>query len=204
MKRGIIISIQGYQRVTTNELAGEAVKAGAVALRTDKPIKLPDGVERVPIIGLHKIRVDSPARQPYITASLEALALVRPWADLIAVDCRIVNPARRELLMWCADAQIPVVADIATLEDWKTLRELSVPYAYVATTCSVFHKNHRPDINLVKELSGLGEKNIIAEGNYSARVDVRQALKTGAHAVCLGAAVANVYKLTRKYTTIDF
>jgi putative N-acetylmannosamine-6-phosphate epimerase len=46
------------------------------------------------------------------------------------------------------------------------------------------------------------EKHLIAEGNYSSREDVHIALESGAHAVCIGGAISNVYKLTKKYTSI--
>lgn len=204
LKRGIIISIQGYQRGTTNELASEAVKAGAVALRTDKPVRLSEGIESVPVIGLHKLHVKHPVAEPYITPNLELLEMVAAWADLVAVDMRNCNLRRAELAGWLKEHKKPMVADIACMADWHALQAGHVEYAYVATTMSVFHKNHRPDLALVAALYAAGEKRVIAEGNYSARADVRQALKTGARAVCLGASVANVYKLTRKYTTIDF
>lgn len=205
LKRGIIISIQGYQRGTTNELASEAVRAGAIALRTDKPIKLQEGIERVPVIGLHKLHVRSPSKEPYITATVEALEQVAAWADYVAIDCRELNAERAALLQWCSERKVKVVADVETMKDVYTLMESGgAAVDYIATTFSVFHKNHRPDLELVVALAANGIKNVIAEGNYSSRVDVRQALQSGAHAVCIGSAVSNVYKLTRKYTTLEF
>lgn len=206
-KRGIIVSIQGYTIGTTNELAREAVTAGAVALRTDKPIRFSgmqfeDKDERPPIIGLHKTHVHAPSREPYITATLADAQGVAKWADYVAVDCRRCNPAAADILAWCKANGVRIIADIETMEDWQAIRDMH--YNFVATTFSVFHKNHRPDVALIAALAVAGEKKIIAEGNYTTRLDVQTALKSGAHAVCIGAAISNVYKLTRKFTTIEF
>jgi N-acylglucosamine-6-phosphate 2-epimerase len=204
MKRGIIVSIQGYSLSTTNELAREAASAGAMALRTDKPIKL-DGMnfcERPPVIGLHKNHVHAPSREPYITVTIADAQAVSKWADYVAVDCRRCNPARADIAAWCKTNGVKMIADIENIEDWQEIRDLY--YDFVATTFSVFHKNHRPDVALIAALAAAGEKKIIAEGNYTTRLDVQTALETGAHAVCIGAAISNVYKLTRKFTTIEF
>lgn len=202
MKRGIIVSIQGYETRTTGELASEAVRAGAIALRSDKPIRLQEDVERVPVIGLHKMHVRAPSREPYITAELETVQEVAKWADYVAIDCRVCNTRRMELLDWCKANKIKVVADIASYDDWASLQ--GQRYDYIATTLSVFHKNHRPDTVLVEQLIKAGEKNVIAEGNYTTRKDVQAVLKRGAAAVCIGGAISNVYKLTRKFTTVEF
>jgi len=55
---------------------------------------------------------------------------------------------------------------------------------------------------LIKELLKLGEKNIIAEGNFSARSDVAEIAASGVHNICVGGAISNVYKLTKKYTSV--
>jgi len=201
-KRGIIVSIQGYSQKTTSELASEAVSAGCVALRLDKPVSIRDGLDRVPIIGLRKSSVPHPASEPYITTTPDAVQEVSNWANYVAIDCRVCNPRRAELADYCNKRNIKFVADIETVDDWKSIQGLG--FSWAATTFSVFHKNHRPDISLVKVLKESGEKHIIAEGNYTSRVDVRTALQSGAHMVCIGAAIANVYKLTRKYTTVEF
>jgi putative N-acetylmannosamine-6-phosphate epimerase len=200
--RGIVVSIQGYSQKTTSEMASEAVSAGCVALRLDKPVSLRDGLERVPVIGLRKCSVLRPAEEPYITVTPDAVQEIANWADLVAIDCRKCNTRRFELTEYCKKRNIQFVADIETIDDWKGIQGFG--YAWAATTFSVFHKNHRPDIALIEELKKNGERRIIAEGNFSSRVDVRTALQAGAHMVCIGAAIANVYKLTRKYTTVEW
>ena len=202
LKRGIIVSIQGYHHKTVAELAAEAIRAGAVGLRVDKPIHLPEGVERVPIIGLNKNHVAKPSEEPYVTATVEQVQQVASWADLVAVDYRNCNPTREQLAAYCKEHQIKVVADIGTMEDYEGMKDLY--WTYVATTLSVFHKNHRPDLALIETLRKCGEKNIIAEGNYTTRVDVQRVLKNGAWCVCIGSAISNVYKLTRKFTTVEY
>lgn len=195
---GIIVSIQGYQRRTIEELALEAVSAGCAALRVDKRIDLPDA-KRVPLIGLHKTAVQDVKTQAYITATVEEVEAVAAWADLVAVDYRVCNANLREISRYCREHKLRVVADVGCWEDWLNIRERGYYYTFVATTLAVFKLLHRPNLRLVERLAA-EERRLIAEGNFSARKEVQAAFECGAHAVCIGGAISNVYKLTRKYT----
>jgi len=198
--RGVIVSIQGYHYKTMTELAKDAINAGCVAIRTDKRLCLSDE-EKVPIIGLKKLQVEDVKITAYITPTPEAVQEVEPWSDLIAIDYRASNPDLQRVSKYCREHSLKVVADIETFDDFANIRDRGYYYTYVATTLSVFKLLFRPNLRLVEKIAQ-EEKRIIAEGNYTSRKDVRAAFEYGAHAVCIGSAIANVYKLTKKYTSI--
>lgn len=196
LQKGIIVSIQGYKQITIEELAENAVSAGAVAIRTDKPIRC-----NVPLIGLNKTHVSQPEKEAYITTDIEAIERVASWAEYVAIDYRALNKKLKELSDYCRLKKIKVVADICSYDDYLNLKEKDLHYAFIATTFSVFRSRNNPDIRLVKKLLKT-EKNIIAEGNYYSRGAVAAVKELGVHNVCIGAAISDVYKLTRRFTTI--
>jgi putative N-acetylmannosamine-6-phosphate epimerase len=204
MNRGIIVSIQGYSVATTYELALEAISGGCIGLRLDKRIAIP--MDRaVPIVGLKKEKGTDCKIRPYITHTLEAVREVAQWADLVAVDSRRCNPNLPEIARFCRENRIKVVADVETFEDFADLKARGLPYDFVATTLSVLDRpagcKFEPDLDLVRRIAR-EERNLIAEGEFSSRKDVREAYVLGARCVCIGAAIANVYKLTKKYTSV--
>jgi len=198
LPRGIIVSIQGYRAQTMSELAQEAINGGAVGIRTDKSLRL-DGGKSVPIIGLHKTDVVDVKTEAYITPTVEEVRSVQGWANLVAIDYRSLNPNLQKVSRYCRERKLLVVADIETYEDFENLCDHGFYYTYVATTLAVFRLPFRPNLRLVEKI-GKRERNLIAEGNFSSRRDVQDAFECGAHAVCIGGAISNVYKLTRRYT----
>jgi putative N-acetylmannosamine-6-phosphate epimerase len=203
LKRGIIVSIQGYSRETTKELALESISAGAIAIRTDKPIKIAMD-KKVPLIGLYKIKVNDKTTQAYITPDTKAVEEVARWADMVAVDCRILNTGLGDVVDYCHANRVQMVADVGCFADYEALKASGAAFAYITTALSVYRRRYWPDVRLALKLSEVEPGKVIAEGNYRAREDVEKVLKAGIHAVCIGTAIANVYKLTRKYTTIAF
>jgi putative N-acetylmannosamine-6-phosphate epimerase len=203
LKRGIIVSIQGYSRETTRELALEAISAGAIAIRTDKPIKIAMD-KKVPLIGLSKIKVNDKEKQAYITPTIKMVEDVALWADFVAVDCRQLNADLRDVVDYCHANRVAMVADIGAWADYEALKTSGADFAYLTTALSVFRRRHWPDTRLALRLAKEEPGKIIAEGNYRSRSDVEAVLKAGVHAVCIGNAISNVYKLTRRFTTIEF
>lgn len=199
IERGVIVSIQGYHYRTITELALDAISAGCVALRTDKRIMLRDD-QRVPVIGLKKVKVEEPKEEPYITQTVEDVEFVHSWSDLVAIDYRRLNPRLQQLSRFCREHGVKVVADIETYEDYQNIVDRGFLYEYVATTFAVFDSLFKPNLKLVEQIAKK-EKRLIAEGNFSSRKDVQEAFEYGAACVCIGSAISNVYKLTKKYTS---
>lgn len=199
LKKGIIVSIQGYGQITTEELAKNAINAGCIAIRTDKPFVMT--ADKVPIIGLQKIKVNDVKKSAYITPDVENIAKIKRWADYVAIDYRQLNKNLPEISEYCKNERIKVVADIECYEDYVNIRDMGYHYTYISTTFAVFRLLFRPNLRLLKRILET-EPHVIAEGNYSARADVAEAFKLGAQAVCIGGAISDVYKLTKKYTSI--
>lgn len=198
IKPGIIVSIQGYTSHTTEELTKEIISAGAVAVRTDKAFHT-----EIPVIGLHKVHVSYPEKEAYITPDVESIKKVSTWSSIVAIDYRKLNPNLQEISNFCRKEKIKVIADIGTIEDFYNIKEKDYYYNYIATTFTIFNSKKRfyPDIELAIEIFK-EEKNVIAEGNIATREQVRKLFNAGIKRVCIGGAISNVYKLTRKFTSL--
>lgn len=201
IQQGIIVSIQGYSQSTTQELARNAAHAGAVAIRTDKPIEEPLDI---PIIGLRKEKVKNRESEPYITHNLTAVKYVYEWADYVAIDYRYINENVQEISDYCRENNIPVVADIRGTKDLLQIRDKDFYFSYVSSTFAVFRNHFNPSISLIRQLNRNFPGKVIAEGGYNNRESVSKAYKAGAVNVCIGGAISDIYKLTRKFVTVQF
>ena len=198
MNRGIIVSIQGYSESTTQELADNCINGGAVALRTDKKIN-----SSVQLIGLFKLKKVDYEKRAYITPSVEDVKRVEAWTNHIAIDYRALNKNLLSISEYCREKKITVIADIQNINDYKNIIEHKYYYTYIATTLSVLQNKRVPDIELIKEIMYINNNElIIGEGNFKTRMDVKEAFKIGVQNVCIGGAISDVYKLTRKYTSV--
>jgi len=202
IEKGIIVSIQGYSKTTIEELAREAQNAGAIAIRTDKKIDT-----SLPVIGLKKEKGLTPSRQAYITSNVDDIEEVKQWANYVAIDYRRLNPNLKDINSYCMDNKIKVIADIASIEDYENILKNNYSYEYMATTLSVLYLSSKqryfPDMELIRKLVKAGETKIIAEGNFNTMSQVREVYALGCNNVCIGTAISNVYKLTKKFTIID-
>ena len=200
LSKGIIISIQGWSVSTTEEITIEVANAGAVAIRTDKKIN-----SRIPIIGLKKEKVIERKDYPYITPSIEDVKDIEKWTKLIAVDYRKINKNIAVISEYAKHKGLIIIADIGSIDDYENIIENEYYHSYIATTLSVLYKiDYKPDFVLIEELQQLECKNIIAEGNFSNRHDVEKVLNSGVNNVCIGSAITDIYKNTKKYTSIKF
>lgn len=198
LKRGIIVSIQSKSSETTLELARDIQNAGAVAFRADKPIPLD-----LPVIGLQKRKVADCSREAYITDTVEEVEKVRQWADYVAIDYRFFNPNLKKISKHCKKYNIPVIADIQRWDDWINIKEHNLYFTYIATTFSLFNRGNHANTRLVKDLSREVPGKVIAEGGYKNTTLVKKAYENGAYAICIGMAITDVYKLTKRFVNID-
>lgn len=198
ISKGIIVSIQGWSQDTTAEMIIEAANAGAVAIRTDKKVQ-----SRLPLIGLVKKKVEERISEPYITSTLEDIKDIERWTKYIAVDCRKLNENLEEISEYARAKGLIIIADIATVEDFQNICERDYYYSYIATTLSVLHsKDYSPDFKLIEQLVELECENIIAEGNFTTRGQVKRAYSCGVNNICIGDAISNVFRLTKKFTSV--
>lgn len=190
-----IVSVQGKSEQTTTEIARECINAGATMIRTDKPI-----VCRVPLIGLCKIKVQNPRTMPYITPTITEVKNVANWAKYIAIDCRVENRENLEnIFQYCERKKVYIVADLQKNEDYDNLQAMGLIPKYYTTALGVFGTTV-PPYDLMKYLIDNGEKNkIIAEGNINSENRVSIIRKCGIDKICIGAAISDQYKLTKKY-----
>ena len=198
IKRGIIVSIQGYARDTTQELALNAESGGAVAIRTDKPVR---GLN-IPIIGLSKKKVPNLETTPYITTTIESIDFVHQFSDFVAIDYRVINKDLKDLSEYCKEEKIPVIADIRGGRCLNRIIEEGFYFTYISTTFGVFDNKYRPDIKFLETVNRKFPGQVIAEGGYSTRAQIGQAYKAGAVCVCIGGAISNTYKLTQKFSSV--
>jgi putative N-acetylmannosamine-6-phosphate epimerase len=201
IKPGIIISLQGFSRHTTSELAREIKKAGAVAIQTDKMISSP-----LPLIGFRNITNVNKRTQPCRTPSIKEISEVKEWAYIVAIDYRLCNTNLLDISKYCRGNNISVVACIQNIDDYENIIENDYSHDFINTFFSIYanDNNKQPDIELVKDLRKLGCENIIAEGNYSTIDQARTAYNYGARNVCIGNAITNMYAKVLEFTEVKF
>lgn len=194
--RGIIVSIQGYTKEAAEELAFFAIEGGAVAIRTDQPIKC----EKT-LIGLEKIM----DMEYYITTTKEAIDHVHEWTNLIAIDSRRGNPDLEVLYSYCHMENINIVADIQDAKDAENILKMCekkklVKPRFFATTFSLFSMQKiMPDVKAIWDTTNMSDIPVIAEGGYSDYKQVMTAQALGAYAICIGSEISDIRYLTEKY-----
>ncbi len=199
LSKGLIVSVQGYSRNTSEELIVNISNAGAVAIRTDKKVN-----SRLPLIGLVKNKVSDRKNIAYITPTLDDVKEVEKYTKIIAIDYRNINDDVEEISGYCKEKNLIVIADIGLISDYISIKENGYYYNYVATTLSVLYKDDfLPDINLIHELKNHGCDKIIAEGNFTKRNQLYEAYEAGAYNVCIGSAITNAYRLTKCFSSIS-
>lgn len=176
-----------------------AVDGGAVGLRIEGAanVRAVRAATEVPVIGLIKRDIEGFA--PRITPTLaDVEELVLQGADIIAVDATVrPRPVPVETLIEAIlSAGRIAMADCATVEDARAAR--SAGAQIVGSTMSGYTGGataHDPDIDLVRDMSGLGGF-VIAEGRYHRPEQAAAALGAGAHAVVVGSAITRPEHVT--------
>ena len=194
MKKGLIVSIQGYSQQTTQELSEKAISGGAEGIRTDQNIKC-----SVPIIGLKKLY----QKKYYMTSDTGAINDVMKWADFVALDCRKGNTELDLIISHCHVNNFKYIADIETIEDYNNLIKICdtmkiIKPVYIGTTFNVFNNDSHE--KLVKRLSLLTD-NIIVEGGISQTNEVYfYSRHKNVSNICIGTAISDIYQNTQKFS----
>ena len=188
-------------------VAKTVVMAGAAAVRVNMPdhIRAVRAAVDVPIFGLYKRTY--PDSDVYITAMLDdARAIVEAGCDVLVVDgTNRPRPGGLSLEAFLkslrAEFDVPVMADISTLEEGIRAAELGVDC--VSTTLSGYTPYSRqtdaPDLELVEALAKAVAVPVIAEGRIHTPLDARRALDAGAFAVVVGSMITRPGHITEYF-----
>ena len=187
------------------KMAEAAKIGGASGIRANSPkdIKAIKDQVQLPIIGLWKNELAD--YNVYITPRYkEAEAVLKAGADYVAIDCTDrKRPEPLEDIFNKINSNYPdhgIIADISAVKDLPLMEKLKPDY--ISTTLSGYTNNtknrKRPDIELVKELSERTNIPILAEGNYKNGEQAKKALKAGAYAVVIGAAITRPQVITKR------
>lgn len=185
--------------------AKTAVAAGAAGIRANGPadIRAIRAALSVPIIGIWK-RVWSDGRI-LITPSLDdARALVAAGATAIALDCTRRGRgtgALDRLRRIKSDLRVPVLADIATVEEAVEAANagadfvLSTMRGYTDDTAGV--TSFQPEF--IAQLCREASAPVIAEGRVDTPQAARHAIRAGAFAVVVGSAITRPHLVTHAF-----
>lgn len=185
--------------------AQAALAGGAAGIRANgaEDIRAIRAITRAPIIGIQKeLQSDG---KILITPSLQAAReLVEAGADMIALDVsergqRFGALARIRQIR--EELNVPVLADVATIEEALTAAEAGVTFVlstlrgYTDATSHI--KQFEP--GFIEELCARCPVPVIAEGRIQSPQEARQAISAGAYAVIVGTAITRPTEITRQF-----
>lgn len=216
LARGLIVSCQAEGDSPFNSpefiaaFAQAAERGGAVGVRVCSPpnLRAVRQVTPLPIIGLSKCRYSN--GDVLITPTLaDGEALMGAGADLIALDAtrrpRPHGTLGTDMVRLFKEAfpEVPVVADIATLEEG--LAAAAAGADYVATTLAGYTPDTQgrygpgPALDLVAQLAAQLNAPVIAEGRIRTPQEAAQALAAGAWAAVVGTAITRPIALVESF-----
>jgi glucokinase len=189
-----------------DRFAQAALAGGAGGIRANgvDDLKAIRKAVKLPMIGIQKMReVDG---KILITPSFEsAQALVEAGADMIALDCTKRGQrygALDRLQRIKAELKVPVLADIATLEEAaEAVRAgadaiLSTMRGYTDDTAGILEFDPRFIGELVRTVS----IPVIAEGRVDTPSLARKAVAAGAFAVVVGTSITRPHSVTLNFS----
>ena len=210
LEGGLIVSCQADPADAfyglMDRFARAALAGGAKGIRANGPddIRAIRHAVELPIIGIQKsLHHDG---KILITPSFEsAQALASAGATAIALDCTRRGQdsgAFDRLRRINAELKLPVMADIATIEEAIAAFEagadfvLSTMRGYTADTSDIAHFDPRFIEQLVRAV-GIP---VIAEGRVDTPDLARQAIEAGAFAVVVGSTITRPHLVTRMFS----
>lgn len=206
---GLIVSCQAradnplHGPVHMAAMAEAAQLGGAAGIRAEgaDDVAAISRAVNLPIIGIRK---DFAAGEVYITPTpQDALAVRAAGADIIALDAtnrpRPWGASAGELIAAViAECACPVMADID--DERSALAAAEAGAALIATTLSGYTGGPVPaeaDYALIERLAARGLL-VVAEGRRRTGEDARRAFDAGAHAVVIGTAITNPWRITER------
>jgi N-acetylmannosamine-6-phosphate 2-epimerase / N-acetylmannosamine kinase len=203
IKRGLVVSCQAVpgdpleDTETIRRIARSVVSAGAAGLRVNSAQHI-TAIRRdstLPIIGIQKRYTNGAIRITPDFASAAALAAA--GASIIALDCTERTwpdgePWRTLIGRIHGELELPVMADIATLEE--ALAAASAGADMVGTTLHGYTErtssnHHRFSWSLLSDMVGRIQVPVVAEGHITSPEEASRALSAGAWCVIVGSAI---------------
>ncbi|MFP5207698.1 MAG: putative N-acetylmannosamine-6-phosphate 2-epimerase [Acidobacteriota bacterium] len=191
---------------TIRRIARAAVAGGAGGLRINSAehIAAIRKDTNLPIIGIQKRYVQGNLRITPDFASAEALASA--GASILALDCTartwtFGEPWRELIERIHAELKLPVMADVATMEEAVTAARAGADF--VGTTLHGYTEDTRTsrahNWKLLAEMVRQIRVPIIAEGHISTPDEARRAIAEGALCVVVGSAITRPGMITAKF-----
>lgn len=186
---------------TMTQMARSVVAGGAAAVRVQglEDVRLVADSAQVPVIGLWK---DGAADVSITPTVRHALAVVDAGADIVAIDgTRRPRPDGRTLAQTVAEIRHTpalIMADCGSLEDAVAAQEAGV---HILGTTLAGYTGERsttegPDLELLDLLRDVIELPVVAEGRIHTPLHAADAIRRGAHAVCVGTAITHPTTIT--------
>ncbi|MDD6599276.1 MAG: N-acetylmannosamine-6-phosphate 2-epimerase [Galactobacillus timonensis] len=211
----LIVSCQareGWPMYGTDIMAAFARAAemgGAAGIRATGPENIRAIKQKVnlPIIGINKIFGKYPV---YITPTYaSAEAILREGIDIVALDATPrerdghENPVEIALKIHEYYPNVLVMGEISTVQEAVEASE--GPYDLISTTLCGYTDESKEEnlsgIELLKQISPLVKKPIIAEGKISTAEMAVDALKAGAYAIVVGTAITRPEVITSRFVS---
>ncbi len=212
LKDGLVVSCQAApgdpleDTDTIRRIARSVAAAGAAGLRVNSPehIAAIRKDSALPIIGIQKRHSNGAI---HITPDFASAAdLAAAGASIIAVDCtdRIWpdgEPWPKLIERIHRDLELPVMADIATLEE--ALAAVAAGADMVGTTLHGYTKrtcnSHSFNWSLLTDMVSQIQVPVIAEGHISSPEEASRALSVGAWCVIVGSAITRPATITASF-----
>lgn len=185
--------------------ARAAVLGGAAGIRANgaEDIRAIRAVVDVPVLAIEKVLQED--GEILITPSLEAARrLVAAGADMIALDCTLRGQrfgALERLRRIRSELGVPVMADVATIEEARVAEAAGADL--VASTMRGYTAETRGmssfDDGFVGEWARVLRTPLVVEGRVSTPEQAARAIRAGAFAVVVGAAITRPQEMARRF-----
>ena len=186
-------------------MAAAVAGAGAAGIRADGAdnVAAIHKAVSVPIVGISKQKQDD--GRILITPSFDAArALVQAGAAAIALDCTVRGQslgALDRLRRIRQELGVPVLADIATLEEAQSAEEAGADFVLTTLRGYTPETEHATEFepDFVRELVRSLRTPVIAEGRIGTPRQAQRAFEAGAFAVIIGSAITRPDFITRSF-----
>lgn len=216
IKGGLVVSCQAladeplHSSFIMSKMALAASEGGAAGIRANSKEDITAIKQEVdlPVIGI--VKRDYPDSSVFITATRQEVdELMESGCDMIAMDAttreRPAHTQLQDLVQYIKDRnpQLPLMADIATLEDVVQAKELGFDclsttlYGYTAETSD--HKLFDDDFKFLRDVLNKTNLPVIAEGNVLTPDMYQKCLNLGAFACVVGGAITRPRDITKRF-----